>query len=342
MSKTLGRRDAAAILDSMLAIRRFEETVFRLFAEKHFTGHYHLYIGQEATGVGAMRALTPDDMIFTTHRNHGHLIARGTDPARAFAEILGRRDGLLGGRGGTFHLADAANGIPHTSGLVGGCTALAIGAAHAFRSFGEPRVSVVFFGDGALEEGVTYEALNIASLWRLPVIFVCENNSPGAQQRGPDGNLSRGSLAAQRLDAIPKSLSIRSRTVDGVDVKAVFAAVKAARRRCLAGDGPAFIETVTPGWAGNAGQWPDLVVTGKTRIEMAWDAGAIPDEHRDWYTTYDPVLCYCRAAVEAGDLTCDKAAAIDEAVTERMHSAAATALASPMPAPDAALAHVFA
>jgi pyruvate dehydrogenase E1 component alpha subunit len=325
----------------MLGVRRFEEAVFRLYADKHFTGHYHLYIGQEATGVGAIRALSAEDMIFTTHRNHGHLIARGADPAKAFAEILGRADGLLGGRGGTFHLADPAHGVPHTSALVGGCTALAVGAAHAFRSFGEKRVAVVFFGDGALEEGVTFEALNIASLWRLPVVFVCENNSPGAQKQGPDANLSRGSLAAQKLAAIPKSLSLGCRTVDGIDAKAVFGAVARARDACIAGNGPVFIETVTPGWIGNAGQWPEMT-TGVTRIELAWDDAAIPDRHRTWYERGDPVLRFCREAIAAGHLSPDEAKSIDAAVRQRIEAAADAALASPMPAADAALAHVFA
>lgn len=341
MPRSLRRRDAGAVLESMLAIRRFEEAVFRLYSERHFTGHYHLYIGQEATGVGAVRALGPDDMIFSTHRNHGHLIARGADPTKAFAEILGRADGLLGGRGGTFHLADPSLGIPHTSALVGGCTALAIGAAHAFRSFGEQRVAIVFFGDGALEEGVTFEALNIASLWRLPVIFLCENNSPGEQKKGPDANLSRGSLAAERLAAIPRSLSIPCRTIDGTDVKAVFAAVSRAREACVKGSGPVFIEAVTPGWVGNAGQWPDLV-TRVTRIDMAWDAAAIPDCHRDWYERTDPALHFCRTAITAGDLDREKVESIDRAVRDRIAAAAAAALASPMPAPDDALDHVFA
>lgn len=341
MAKNVGRGAAVRILDSMLLSRRFEETIHRLWTEKRFPGHYHLYIGQEATGVGAMTALADDDIVFTMHRNHGHLVARGSDPMKMLAEILGRRDGLQGGRGGTFHLADPERGILQTSGLVGSCTALAAGAAHAIKTFGETRVSIVFFGDAAVEEGVTYEALNIASLWRLPVIFLCENNEPGGQGRRPDPRKEPTGLAAKRLVDIAKALDIPNRVVDGTDVKAVFTAVGKARRTCLAGGGPVFLETVTPGWPGNAGQYPAMA-TGETRLELAWTPATVPDLHHDWYECHDPVLRFCRERIAAGHLTIDQATVIDRASRARMAAATAAALTSPLPDAATALDHIFA
>ena len=152
--------------------------------EGQFVGHYHLYIGQEATGVAVMAALDKRDKLATTHRNHGHVLARGADPGRAMAEILGRATGLIGGRGGTIHLTEPDLGFISTSGIVGGCISLGVGAGYACRQRGDGSVAVPFFGDGALEEGVSFEALNIASLWRLPVVFMCENNSTGSWAPG--------------------------------------------------------------------------------------------------------------------------------------------------------------
>ena len=167
-------------LEKMLLVRRFEEAVVPLSTEGHFVGHYHLYIGQEGTGVRRWRCSRPRDYIATTHRNHGHVIARGADPGAALAEILGRAPGSNGGRGGTIHLCDPSLGFLSTSGVVGGCISLAVGGGYACRQKGDGSITMALFGDGALEEGVSFEALNIASLWRLPVVFLCENNSAGA------------------------------------------------------------------------------------------------------------------------------------------------------------------
>ena len=168
------------LLRTMLRMRRFEEAVFRLSSERQFAGHFHIYIGQEATGAAIIAALDARDRLATTHRNHGHVIARGADPAAALAEILGRAGGLNGGRSGTLHLSDPSRGFISTSAVVGGCISLAVGAGYACKQNGDGAVAAAFFGDGALEEGVSYEAMNIASLFQLPVLFVCENNSGDA------------------------------------------------------------------------------------------------------------------------------------------------------------------
>jgi pyruvate dehydrogenase E1 component alpha subunit len=180
MAESWDKERKQRVLEAMLTIRRFEETIVRLFQEEAFMVHYHLYIGQEATGVAVMEALGPDDRIATHHRNHGHLIARGADPGRAVAEILGRETGLNHGQGGTLHMSDPDLGFLSTSSIVGGSISLATGAAFALKQQGGDAVSVGLFGDGALEEGVSYETLNFAALWSLPVVYICENNSPGA------------------------------------------------------------------------------------------------------------------------------------------------------------------
>jgi len=327
------------MLGRMLDIRRFEEAVYALHGEGAFSGHYHLYTGQEATGVGALDALDDTDPVFTTHRNHGHLIARGADPKAAMAEILGRADGLQGGRGGTFHLADAARAVPHTSALVGGCVPLAAGAAWAARQAGQGGAAMALFGDGALEEGVVFETLNIAKGWNLPVIFVCENNTPGAIGRSAGGsNASR--LATGRMADIADALGIPGQTIDGGDAVCVRDAVAGAREVCRAGGGPSFIEATTVRWPGNQGQFPDLV-TGRTDIAMAWDAGRIPNEHADWFRDVDPVLRLARAAIDAGAATADDIAALDDAASRRMDDAVAFAKASPPPDPASLLDHVL-
>src|SRR5207244_2216776 len=147
-----------------------------------------LYIGQEAAGTGASAALAPDDYVFTTHRNHGHVIAKGRDPGKVRAEIIGRSGGYLGGRGGTFHVAAPELGIPHTSAIVGGSLPIAAGVAFAVRRRKGQRATLAFFGDGTMEEGVFYETLNLAQLWRLPLVFFMENNSVSAHERAGRGS----------------------------------------------------------------------------------------------------------------------------------------------------------
>jgi acetoin:2,6-dichlorophenolindophenol oxidoreductase subunit alpha len=208
-------------LERMLTIRRFEETVVGLFQAHEFMTHFHLYIGQEATGVPLMQALGPDDKIATHHRNHGHILSRGTDPKIALAEILGRENGMNRGAGGTMHLSDVDRGFLSTSAIVGGSISLSIGAAFALKNQGGDAVSVGLFGDGALEEGVSYESLNFAALWSLPVVFVCENNSDGALGSA-GGGFPTSVSAVDDLTKIPATFGIPVETVDGRDVEAVF------------------------------------------------------------------------------------------------------------------------
>lgn len=324
----------------MLLIRRFEELCIRLHDEGVIAVHLHVYVGQEATAAALAMALRSDDLAQTTHRNHGHILARGGNPGRALAEILGRATGFSGGRAGTFHLSDRASGFLSTSALVGGSIGLAAGAAYALKQQGGDRVSVAFFGDGCLEEGVTFEVLNIAQLWRLPVIFVCENNSRGAA--GPSaGQTPSSEIAAADLTAIPRSLGIETVTVDGADAYAVFDAAEAAIARCRRREGPLFLEATTTRWPGSRHIHPKLE-TGVTDIGQAWNPAAITGEHAAWLRDCDPILRLASTLSAARMIDLDGAHAIDRAVTADVEDARAFALGSPWPDPTTARRGVYA
>jgi TPP-dependent pyruvate/acetoin dehydrogenase alpha subunit len=332
--------DKKRALESMLTIRRFEEAVVGLFLEHEFMTHYHLYIGQESTGVALMEALGPDDKIATHHRNHGHVLARGADPKLALAEILGRESGLNGGAGGTLHMSDTERGFISTSSIVGGSISLATGAAFALKSQGSDAVAVGLFGDGALEEGVSYEAQNLAALWDLPVVYVCENNSEGALGSA-GGGFPTSVSAVDDLTDIPRTFGIPIETVDGRDVDAVFDVATRAVQHARERKGPFFIHAVTVRYAGSQPLWPTLP-TGETDISMAWDDAGLSGEHEEWYREHDPVLRYARQLLAAGDLDQDGLNDLDQSARERIAEARQFAVESPRPAPEKALDHVFA
>jgi acetoin:2,6-dichlorophenolindophenol oxidoreductase subunit alpha len=322
----------------MLLIRRFEEAVLKLSYEKQFVGHYHLYIGQEATGAAAMSVLDKRDYLATTHRNHGHVVARGADPNRAMAEILGRATGLNGGRGGTIHLSEPDLGFISTSGIVGGCISLGTGAGYACRQRKNGSVSAVFFGDGALEEGVSFEALNIASLWKLPVVFLCENNSSGSW--APGEGYPTLVHASSDLCSIAQSVNIPTTRVDGADAAAAYATIADAVAHCRAGKGPIFVEAVTKRWPGNNPLWPEPV-TGETDIGMATGERKPSGEHADWLDHHDPILRLGRALANDSASTA-RIKSLDEDARRKIAAAVKFAIESPLPAAATAYDHVFA
>jgi TPP-dependent pyruvate/acetoin dehydrogenase alpha subunit len=330
---------AWSFIESMLLIRRFEEAVLRLSGEGKFIGHYHLYIGQEATGVAMMAALDGRDKLATTHRNHGHVLARGADPGRAMAEILGRTTGLLGGRGGTIHLSEPDLGFISTSGIVGGCIGIGMGAGYACKQRRDGSVSVPFFGDGALEEGVSFEALNIASLWRLPVVFMCENNSTGSW--APGEGYPTLVHASTDLGSIPRSVGIATVRFDGADAAAAYEAASDAVARCRAGDGPVFLEAMTKRWPGNNPLWPELV-TGVTDIGWATGEAKPSGEHADWLNDHDPIVRLGRTLAKGGPAAVKRLHEIDAKTRARIDDAVKFALESPLPAASTAFDHVFA
>jgi pyruvate dehydrogenase E1 component alpha subunit len=226
-------------------IRFFEAQVQRLAAAGEVPGFPHLSTGQEAVAVGVCAHLSRDDVLFTSHRGHGHVLAKGSDLQATFAEILGRQDGLCRGRGGSMHLVDAANGVLGATGVVGGNLALAAGAAWAAQAKGKKSISVVFFGDGATGAGAFHETLNLAALWRLPVLFVCENNGYAEfTSREEHSNVTHVSSFAAPY-AIP------TKTIDGNDLPAVYEAARAAIETLRGGEGPYLLECMTFRMAGH-------------------------------------------------------------------------------------------
>ncbi len=226
-------------------IRLFEAQVQRLAAAGEIPGFPHLSTGQEAVAVGVCSQLEREDLLFTSHRGHGHVLAKGSDLQATFAEILGRQTGLCGGRGGSMHLVDAANGVLGATGVVAGNLALAAGAAWAAQAQGRKNISVVFFGDGATGAGVFHETLNLAALWRLPVLFVCENNGVAEfTSREEHSNVKYVSSFAAPYD-------IATKTIDGNDLPTVWAAAHGAIETLRRGAGPYLLECMTFRMAGH-------------------------------------------------------------------------------------------
>jgi acetoin:2,6-dichlorophenolindophenol oxidoreductase subunit alpha len=220
-------------------IRHFEGHVQRLAGAGEIPGFPHLSTGQEAVAVGVCRQLAREDVIFTSHRGHGHVLAKGSDLQATFAEILGRESGLCAGRGGSMHLVDAANGVLGATGVVAGNLALAAGAAWASQALGRTNISVVFFGDGATGAGAFHETLNLASLWRLPVLFVCENNGYAEfTSREEHSNV-------KQVSSFAAPYGIATQTVDGNDLPAVFSAARNACEALRGGQGPYLLECMT-------------------------------------------------------------------------------------------------
>lgn len=225
------------LFERMLLIRRAEETLAAMCKQGKLPGAVHLYIGQEASGVGACSALTDRDWITSTHRGHGHFLAKGGDLKGMFAEIWGKREGICKGMGGSMHVADFSKGILGANGIVGGGFAIATGAAFGASLRGDERVAMCFFGDGAANQGVFMESMNVSSAWKLPTIFLCENN--GVSEFTVSSTVTGGKLVDRAAAFMPTAV------VDGNDVLAVQAAVKEAVDRARRGEGPSYVETQT-------------------------------------------------------------------------------------------------
>ena len=226
------------LYERMLLIRETEVRLGHLFRDGKIPGFIHLSIGQEATAVGVVAALAPDDTIASTHRGHGHALAKGISPERLMQEIMGHEEGVCRGRGGSLHVADFAIGMLGANGIVAAGIPIALGSALAHKTLGSTRVAVAFFGDGALAEGVFYETLNLAALWKLPLLLACENN--GWSEFSPVSEQYAG-----QLPTLCAAFGIRYQQVDGNDVEAVFDAasnlVLALRRK----EGPALLDCIT-------------------------------------------------------------------------------------------------
>ncbi len=218
----------------MVAIRLFEEQVNELYTRALMPGLAHLYVGEEAVAVGICEALRLDDYITSTHRGHGHCLAKGASPDRMFAELLGKEAGYCRGKGGSMHIADPATGNLGANAIVAGSTGIATGAAFSAKHLGEDRVSVCFFGEGALGQGILYEVMNLAQLWKLPVIYVCENNLYSEYTHYSE-------TTAGDIQARATAFGMRAESVDGQDVRAVHAAATRLVDAARHGKGPAFL-----------------------------------------------------------------------------------------------------
>jgi acetoin:2,6-dichlorophenolindophenol oxidoreductase subunit alpha len=218
----------------MTLIRLFEEQVNELYRSAKMPGLAHLYTGEEAVAVGVCSALRRDDWITSTHRGHGHCLAKGAEPGRMFAELLGKEAGYCRGKGGSMHIADHENGNLGANAIVGGSAGIATGAAFSASRRGTDQVAVCFFGEGALGQGVVYEVMNLAALWSLPVIYICENNLYNEYTHYLE--TTAGDILAR-----PRAFGIETREVDGQDVRAVYATTVELVERARAGERPAFL-----------------------------------------------------------------------------------------------------
>jgi acetoin:2,6-dichlorophenolindophenol oxidoreductase subunit alpha len=218
----------------MTRIRLFEEQVNDLYKTARMPGLAHLYSGEEAVAVGVCAALRRDDYITSTHRGHGHCLAKGASIDRMFAELLGKEAGYCRGKGGSMHIADQDTGNLGANAIVGGSAGIATGAAFSSKMRGADQVAVCFFGDGALGQGILYEVMNMASLWKLPVIYVCENNLYNEYTHFSD-------TTAGELVARPRAFGIPAEEADGQDVRAVYAAARGMVERARGGEGPSFL-----------------------------------------------------------------------------------------------------
>src|SRR6185437_1471790 len=223
-----------ALYEQMLTIRLFEEHVNQLYITAKMPGLAHLYIGEEAIAVGVCAALRRDDYITSTHRGHGHCLAKGASVDRMFAELLGKAPGYCKGKGGSMHIADQDTGNLGANAIVGGGAGLATGAAMSSKMRGTDQVAVCFFGDGALGQGVLYELMNMAALWKFPVIYVCENNLYNEYTHNSE-------TTAGEMSARARAFGVYSETVDGQDVRAVEAVAQRLVARARQGEGPAFL-----------------------------------------------------------------------------------------------------
>lgn len=226
-------------------IRLFEGQVQRLAATGDVPGFPHLSTGQEAVAVGVCSQLMREDVIYTSHRGHGHILAKGSDLEATLAEIIGRDTGLCRGRGGSMHLVDAANGVMGATGVVAGNLSLAAGAAWAAQAQGKKTLSVAFFGDGATGAGVFHETLNLASLWKLPILFVCENNGYAEFTSREEHS------TVNHVSNFAKPYAIPTKTIDGNDLRVVHAEAAQAINSIRAGDGPYLLECMTFRMAGH-------------------------------------------------------------------------------------------
>lgn len=315
----MNKEKALWIYEKMNEIRHFEEQVRETFGKGEISGFVHLYAGEEAIAAGFMSQLDEDDYITSTHRGHGHTIAKGCDMNQMMAEILGKKDGLGGGKGGSMHVADIDKGMLGANGIVGGGIGLANGAGLSIRNLGKDSVAVSFFGDGGANEGSFHEGLNLASILNLPVIFVCENNQYG------EGTAHHYASASETVSERAPAYNMPGVNIDGQDVEAVYDTAKKAIERAKAGEGPTLIECETYRKYGH--------------FEGDQQKYKSPDDKN---YDRDPIPEFREKAIEKDWFTEEKANDIEEAAVKKVNEALEFAENSPFPDGESLYEDVFA
>lgn len=313
--------DCLDMYRQMARIRMFEERAAELYRAGELPGFLHSSVGQEAVAVGVCAHLTPGDVITSTHRGHGHVIAKGARLDRMMAELYARETGYCRGKGGSMHIADLDLGILGANGIVGGGIPIAVGAALALRLRGERRVAVSFFGDGATNTGAFHEGLNLAAAWEVPCVFVCENNEYAE---------STSRRVHQRVkDVVTRAVAydLPGTIADGMDVFSVYAVVGEAIARARQGRGPSFVEAKTYRFSGHHLGDPGTAYRSKEEVEV----------HR----RRDPIKLFREKLVREGLASSAELEAIDGEVAAELEQAVRFARESPLPKPETALEDIY-
>jgi len=297
----------------MVRIRLFEEQVNELYTRALMPGLAHLYSGEEAVAVGICEALHIDDYITSTHRGHGHCLAKGASPDRMFAELLGKEAGYCRGKGGSMHIADPATGNLGANAIVGGSVGIATGAAFASKRLGNGKVAVCFFGEGALGQGSLYEVMNLAQLWKLPVIYVCENNLYNEYTHFSE--TTAGTILGRAA-----AFGIEAAIVDGQDVRAVNAIAEKVVTRARAAEGPAFLQVDTYRYSGHH--------VGDINREYYRSKA----EEQHWKTERDPIRLHAKWLIEQNHADTSELDRIGAEVRTEMEAAVKFAINAPYPA----------
>jgi len=305
----------------MLEIRFFEEKVFDLYAQNLVPGTIHLYLGEEAVAVGVCSLLKKDDYITSTHRGHGHCIAKGAELKRTMAEILGKKTGYCKGKGGSMHIADFKIGMLGATAVVGAGLPIAVGAGLSAKLRKTDQVVACFFGEGASNQGTFHESINMASIWKLPVIFVCENNLYAM------GTRQSTVMAIENVADRAVAYGILGVIVDGNDVLAVYEATQRAVERARKGEGPTLIECKT------------YRVKGHSRVDPAKYR---PKEEVEEWLAKDPIKRFKEKLLQTNSLTESEIQQIEKEVSDEIEEAVKFAMESPYPAPEEALEDVYA
>ncbi|GER82879.1 MAG: thiamine pyrophosphate-dependent dehydrogenase E1 component subunit alpha [Thermogemmatispora sp.] len=322
-SRARERQFWLSLYEQMLTIRLFEEQVNELYMSAKMPGLAHLYSGEEAVAVGVCAALRRDDYITSTHRGHGHCLAKGAAVDRMFAELLGKQPGYCRGKGGSMHIADQESGNLGANAIVGGSAGIATGAALSCKRRGSGQVVVCFFGDGALGQGLLYEAMNMAALWQLPVIYVCENNL--YNEYTPNSETTAGDMLAR-----PRAFGIHTEEVDGQDVRAVYAAAVRLVERARRGEGPAYLHCNTYRFYGH--HVGDIQRSYyRSREEEEW-----------WKAQRDPLKLLGSWLREQGLAEDSHFAEIERRVRALIEAGVRFALEAPYPDPQEVAQHVYA